>query len=109
MVDCWRYKEIIKELMEMTKNEEFGVLAITTLPISSKDHTGINAGSCDKIKMDEEKLLNRIKSWIRESNIRIAIIPYEKQIIKKEPDSIVDSAEHQMAHLMGLDNYNFVC
>ena len=92
----------------MNKNEEIGVVALTTIPIYSKEFSWTNSSDHEKINLKETKIFKKLKNWIFKQETRICLFSYDKKTFKKE-GSMLRVVEHQIAHLLGMDNYNFFC
>lgn len=99
--ECWKYEELIESLGEMNENEEFAILAITTIPIYSKEKGNwIDKGTYDEF-IKKEKVFRK--------KIRIALIPYQNETIEKKFEEFVRTCKHEIAHLYGISNYKVVC
>lgn len=111
-IECWKYKDLSEKIANMNRIANIGVLAITTFPLASENYAGINSGTWEIFKMKklkERKRLEKLSDRFKGSNIKMAILPYKKGFLKNKFKTVIGVAEHEVAHLLKIDNYNFIC
>lgn len=105
--DYWELYKLTEELKDINDNEDIFVLAITTLPIEydGEKFIGKGVGGVE----DEFPELAKKETEILGSKAKIALVAYEKKYINENPGEVTDNAKHQLAHLLGISNYGFIC
>ena len=110
ILSCLDYRVLLKRIEELNENQDIALILLTTLPVYDKKEKicWINSGSFEKVNCSKG-IFGKISFWLNGLKSNIVIIPYQKHVFSTEKEAILEVIEHELAHLLGIRNYKFVC